>query len=121
LDGKPIKSITVIRDDNAANSQNQESSKGYRPPSVPGDIYIVARKTSKGQLSYIKVEWGEWQLKEPIEVIGKEGIVLRLKHTKPDSYPLTVTTDGEILDLKQYQNGEAPKQWADPQYLQIDR
>ena len=91
----------------------------YRPPFKPGYIYVVIKPKLKNKIT-VRVEWGTYQEEQTIDLAGYDGVVVRLDHLKSDSVPLTVTVKcGDIIGLvKQYEEGNTPKEWTDPKYEQ---
>ena len=85
------------------------------PPSEKGFIWIVIRhkKSYPPMNTNVSIQWGRWSKKESINAAGfrysYEGVVIRLRHSKNDSVPITVSTDGSILKFYQ---GNEPSQWS---------
>lgn len=107
-------------------------SNSYTPPPERGDIYIVIRYRQGGmggmypQRTRVAVSWGRWNKSDsvippqipPNRAFGAKGFVLKVRHTKIDSFPLTVETDGRI-EQGLYQ-GEAPSQWRESGYARLE-
>lgn len=94
------------------------NSQTFSPPPQKGTIYVVVRFT-KGlgvlpQDSNISIRWGSWSKSGRFNPgggrTGKYGFVISLRHTKNDSIPLTVNTDGQIVNIYQ---GDPPSEWSD--------
>jgi hypothetical protein len=85
-------------------------SKTYTPPAEKGEIWIVVRhkKSFPPGKTNVSVRWGSWSKSGRFDAsagrYSYEGIVIRLNHKKNDSVPLTVSTDGSIVNV--YQGGE---------------
>jgi len=96
----------------------------YTPPPQTGTIYTVinykrAFGTTVG--TFVSVTWGTFQKSGTISApLGScsqsipSGFVLKLQHTKADSVPLTVSTDGTFVRTP-YQ-GAAPAEVNHPCY-----
>lgn len=96
-------------------------SRTFSPPSEKGTIYVVVRFT-KGlgvlpQDTNVSIRWGNWSKSGRFNPgggrTGKYGFVISLRHTKNDSIPLTVSTDGTITSIYQ---GSAPSEWSSGNY-----
>jgi len=84
------------------------TSAGFTPPAEPGVIYTVidfARASGRAQTTTVNVDWG---LASRRVVAGApyrgacsettpSGFVLKLRHPRPDTVPLTITTTGTIV------------------------
>jgi hypothetical protein len=93
-------------------------SRTYIPPKATGYIYIVIdyKLSSLGlpQRTQASVAWGAYNRSSSISPpIGSfsipQGFVIRLWHSKADSIPLNVSTDGRIRSCAQ---GSPPPQWG---------
>lgn len=84
-------------------------SRTYKPPPKKGTIYVVVRfKPYNSRDLYpkttVKVKWGSYSNSKQYgtaTTIRTVGVVIALRHTKDDSVPLTVETDGTILSIRQ--------------------
>jgi len=88
--------------------QSVATSASFTPPPQAGVIYTVInfpRASGLAQAAVVNVEWG---LASRREVIGApyrgacssttpSGFVLKLRHPRPDTVPLTITTTGTIV------------------------
>jgi len=96
-------------------------SRSYTPPAQKGNIYIVIRFTKGGgvlpQDTNVSIRWGNWSKSGRFNPgggrTGKDGFVIRLRHAKNDSVPLTVSTDGSIQNIYQ---GDEPREWSNGNY-----
>lgn len=84
------------------------TSASFTPPAEPGVIYTVInfpRASGVAQSTTVNVDWG---LASRRVVVGApyrgacssttpSGFVLKLRHPRPDSAPLTITTTGTIV------------------------
>lgn len=108
-------------------------SSTYTPPAERGDIYVVVRYRTAGsmggmyaQRTSLSVSWGRYNRSDsvnppqvlPGRAIAAKGFVLKLRHTKNDSVPLTINTDGRITQGP-YQ-GEPPSEWGDGDYKHVE-
>lgn len=93
-------------------------SQTYTPPAQKGTIYVIVRFT-KGlgvlpQDTNVSVRWGNWSKSGRLNPgggrTGKYGFVISLRHSKNDSVPITVNTDGRIVNIYQ---GNPPSEWSD--------
>lgn len=88
-------------------------SQTYRPPAEKGSIYVVVRhkKSFPPMKTRISINWGRWSKSGTFDTAGwrysREGFVIKLNHSKNDSVPLTVNTDGYIVTIYQ---GQPPSQ-----------
>jgi len=96
-------------------------SRTWPPPPQKGTIYVIVQFT-KGlgvlpQDTNVSIRWGNWNRSGRFNPgggrTGKYGFVIRLKHTKNDSVPLTVNTDGSIQSIYQ---GDEPGEWSSGNY-----
>jgi hypothetical protein len=94
-------------------------SSDFIPPSMPGDIYIIIRKTT-APLVYVSVAWGSFGQQGSLDLSNYDGLVLHLRHFQSDSVRLTVKTNGDIVSIDQFGGGQYPGEWADPGYRQIN-
>jgi hypothetical protein len=79
----------------------------YTPPAETGNIYTVidyARAHGRAQATLVSVSWGAVQrdlvVAAPYQTCAQStpaGFVFRLRHPRPDSTPLTLTTNGNIV------------------------
>lgn len=104
-------------------------SRTYRPPAETGYIYAVItykRTALRTETTNVSVRWGGYNRSGsvsppqvlPGRALSAKGFVLRLKHAKNDSVPLTVETDGRLIQGP-YQ-GNPPAQWNDGDYRHIE-
>jgi hypothetical protein len=84
------------------------TSASFTPPAQPGVVYTVIdfpRASGRAQSAVVNVDWG---LASRRVVIGApyrgacstttpSGFVLKLRHPRPDTVPLTITTTGTIV------------------------
>ncbi|MBK8149539.1 MAG: hypothetical protein IPK58_15395 [Acidobacteria bacterium] len=88
-------------------------SRTFRPPAEKGYVWVVVkhRKMYPPMDTTISIQWGRFSKQASINAgcfrYSCEGVVIRLTHSKNDSVPMTVTTDGSIVTIYQ---GEAPSQ-----------
>jgi hypothetical protein len=89
--------------------------RSYTPPPRPGYIYVVVAYAA-AEPTRVNVAWGTWRgtASFPRASPGPgggptTGVVIRMRHHKADSVPLTVETSGRII-LGPYQ-GDPPEQW----------
>jgi hypothetical protein len=83
------------------------SKATFVPPAETGTIYTVIdydRADGRAQLTRINVDWGSARrarvVKPPYNVCSDTtpaGVVLKIRHNRPDSVPLTLTTTGTIV------------------------
>jgi hypothetical protein len=102
-------------------------SATYTPPAQTGTIYTVINyKRSLGTAvnTSLSVVWGTFQrsgpISAPLDSCSQSipaGFVLKLQHTKADSVPLTVSTDGTFARTP-YQ-GAAPPEISHPCYKTV--
>jgi hypothetical protein len=90
--------------------------RSYTPPPQPGYIYVVVAYAGTAEPTRVNVAWGTWRgtASFPRASPGPgggptSGVVIRMRHHKADSVPLTVETNGRIT-LGPYQ-GDPPEQW----------
>lgn len=96
-----------------------EQRDGYvkwKPPHKIGDVYIVIRK-KKEQVVGVYAKWGEWDRIEKANLNDYDGLVLKLRHSDPGSYPLIIETEGDIKG-EPSQDG-CPGEWNDGRYLKV--
>jgi hypothetical protein len=100
-----------------------DTHRQYNPPAEPGVVYAVIdkKRLSSGASPplYVAYQWGSVKKEDTINVDRVNGVVLRLLHSNPGSYPLIIKTDGEIVDVRQYQDDKAPIQWREDSYKQV--
>ncbi|HET9212804.1 MAG TPA: hypothetical protein VFR03_20525 [Thermoanaerobaculia bacterium] len=101
------------------------TSASFTPPPERGVIYTVIdfpRASGRAQAAMVKVDWGlasrRLVVAAPYRGVCSEttpsGFVLKLRHTRPDSVPLTITTTGTIV-RGPYQ-GDVPLELVSPCY-----
>ncbi len=106
----PILALLLILAASTAYSARRAAiSRAYfTPPPTPGVIYTVidfARSSGTAQATVVNVEWGSASRRitvaAPYRGVCSEttpsGFVLKLRHPRPDSVPLTVTTTGTLV------------------------
>jgi hypothetical protein len=79
----------------------------FTPPAEAGVIYTVInfeRAGGRAQATYVNVVWGTARrqivVAPPYQTCAETpaaGIVLKLRHPRPDSVPLTISTSGTIV------------------------
>jgi hypothetical protein len=79
----------------------------FIPPAEPGQIFTVInydRAGGRTQVTGINVDWGRASRRitvaPPYRVCAETeaaGIVLKMRHPRPDQVPLTITTTGTIV------------------------
>jgi hypothetical protein len=84
------------------------STANFTPPPEPGVIFTVidfARASGRAQGTVVNVEWGSASRKvtavPPYRGLcvtsTPSGFVLKLRHPRPDSVPMVITTTGTIV------------------------
>ncbi|MFN6962338.1 MAG: hypothetical protein ACK4S4_01085 [Pyrinomonadaceae bacterium] len=99
----------------------------YTPPPKRGIIYIVVQfkpYSSRDQLrmdenTNVSVRWGSYSNSKSygrgrMTLRLKVGFIITLKHTKDDSIPMTVESEGQIELVRQLDS--PPPQWNDSKY-----
>lgn len=89
-------------------------SQTYTPPAEKGKIYVLINFAGASGIVpkdlKVSVKWGGWQKSGAFNSGGgrtpKDGVIIRLNHTKNDSVPLTVSTSAEGSIANIYQGGE---------------
>lgn len=89
-------------------------SRTYTPPAEKGKVYVIVSFAGASNVVpkdvRVSVKWGSWQKSGAFNSGGgrtpKEGVIIRLNHTKNDSVPLTVTASSEARIDNIYQGGE---------------
>lgn len=96
-------------------------TQSWTPPPEKGTVWVIVRFTKGYGIvptnHNVSIQWGNWQKSGVFRTGGrtpKEGFVIRLRHTKNDSVPITVSTDGRIVRIYQ---GDAPREWSDGLWL----
>lgn len=110
-----------------------EKAVTFTPPPEIGAVYtIVTACTALGvpQPTRLGVQWGGWAKNE--EVVSKgggssaAGFVLRLSHSNPDSFPLTVSAGPARFASRGCQiskgplQGPPPPEWSDERYTRLE-
>lgn len=101
------------------------ATAAFTPPPEPGVIYTVIdfdRVSGKLQPAIVNVVWGSASRKvtvaAPYRGLCSEttpsGFVLKIRHPRPDSVPLTIVTNGVIVQ-EPYQ-GDVPLELLNPCY-----
>ncbi len=109
----------------AAARRARFASASFVPPDEPGVIYTVIdfdRAAGKPVAVTVNVSWGSASRRvtvaAPYRGICSEttpsGFVLKMRHPRPDSVPMTITTNGVIV-REPYQ-GDLPLELLDPCY-----
>ncbi|QYO66692.1 hypothetical protein [Leptolyngbya sp. 7M] len=94
-----------------------QNSQIWTPPPRKGTVYVIVQFTKGMGITPIdtnvSIEWGNWRKSGRFNPSGgrtpKSGVVIKLQHTKDDSVPMTVRTDGRILRIFQ---GDPPSEWS---------
>jgi hypothetical protein len=105
--------------------RNVATQAGFTPPPEPGVVYTVIdfpRAAGQAQTAIVNVSWGlasrRIVVAAPYRGICSQttpsGFVLKLRHPRPDSVPLTVLTTGTIV-RGPYQ-GDVPLELLNPCY-----
>ncbi|MFL6196655.1 MAG: hypothetical protein ACJ75H_20905 [Thermoanaerobaculia bacterium] len=99
--------LTVLLSVAAWGAREWASKATFTPPAETGTIFTVidyARAGGRAQATYINVEWGSVRrtriVKPPYRGCSDStpaGVVLKIRHNRPDSVPLTVSTTGAIV------------------------
>jgi hypothetical protein len=103
-------------------------TRSYTPPPRKGVIFIVVKlrgydSSRGGHSTNVSVRWGSYSRSKNFPSVSRSlkitvGVVIRLRHDNNDSVPLTVSTDGQIIQLEQ--TSRSPSQWNDPNWEQTD-
>ena len=102
-------------------------TRRYTPPPRKGVIFVVVRfkgysSTDIRRSTKVSVSWGGYNRSDRFS--GSKGgrpllgVVIRLRHDNNDSVPMTVETDGQILQLEQ--TTRSPAQWTDSSWHTTD-
>jgi hypothetical protein len=99
--------LTVLLSVAAWGARDGVSKATFVPPAETGTIYMVidyARANGKAQPTHITVDWGNARrtriAKPPYHVCSDTtpaGVVLKIRHNRPDSVPLVLNTTGTIV------------------------
>jgi hypothetical protein len=83
------------------------STASFMPPAEAGQIFTVinyGRSLGRSQATVVNVEWGSASRRitvtPPYRLCAQteaSGIVLKMRHPRPDQVPLTITTTGTIV------------------------
>ncbi len=86
-------------------------------PPEPGLVYAVIDSHNKAAVT-VDYAWGDKRAPSPssFSTAGKKGLVLQLKHYDSASHSLTIWTDGEFVEARQYKQDQFPIQWKDSSY-----
>lgn len=85
----------------------------FHPPAEKGYIWVIIqhKKSFPPMDTKVSIKWGKWSKEASFSAArfrySYEGVVIRLTHSKDDSVPLTVSTDGTIVNIYQ---GDKPSQ-----------
>jgi hypothetical protein len=102
-------------------------SRTYPPPPKKGVIFVVIKAKDYSSMNVkhstkVSVKWGSYSRSKSFPGMTRMtpmvGVVIRLRHDKNDSVPLTVTTDGTIQFLEQ--TSRSPREWGDSNYQSED-
>jgi hypothetical protein len=102
-------------------------TRSYTPPPRKGVIFVVVRfkgysSTDIRRSTKVSVKWGGYNRSGRFSGTkgGRAllGVVIRLRHDNNDSVPLTIDTEGQILQLEQ--TTRSPSQWTDPSWETTD-
>jgi hypothetical protein len=123
----PILALLLVLTASTAYSARRAglSQAYFTPPPEPGVIYTVinyARSSGRAQTTVVNVEWGSASRRVTVGAPYRgacsettpAGFVLKLRHPRPDSVPLTITTTGELV-RGPYQ-GDVPLELLSPCY-----
>ena len=88
--------------------QSVATSASFTPPAEPGVIYTVInfpRASGLAQSAVVNVDWGLASRRIVVaapyrgacSTTTPSGFVLKLRHPRPDTVPLTITTTGTIV------------------------
>ena len=88
----------------------------YEPPPEKGDVYVIINKTKFKKIVKLSVKWGKWYKSEKIDLSNHDGLVLHLNHFDNDSFPLTVITEGKIVNNYPIQSVNPPEEWNNKRY-----
>ncbi|PYQ60201.1 MAG: hypothetical protein DMF53_17455 [Acidobacteria bacterium] len=88
--------------------QSVATSASFTPPAEPGVIYTVInfpRASGLAQSAVVNVDWGLASRRIVVaapyrgacSTTTPSGFVLKLRHPRPDTTPLTITTTGTIV------------------------
>lgn len=92
----------------AAFARQRPAKAVFTPPPEPGVIFVVidfARASGIAQGTTVDVSWGNASRKVvagapyhgPCSETTPAGFVLKMRHPRPDSVPMTITTNGTIV------------------------
>lgn len=107
----------------------QANTLVYTPPAEIGNVYVVVNYNKSPIGTPIKtsvnINWGGWSKTGSFSttdsrgcgaIMSTFGFVIKLYHSKKDSYAISATSDGKVVSVSQ---GNAPSQWSSPCYQQI--
>jgi hypothetical protein len=104
--------------------QGAWQTRTYVPPGEPGYIYTVIQpgpSAAPAEPVTIAVSWGAWRqtgrVAAPPGQPPMQGVVLRLRHSKWDRHPVTVSTTGIIVSGPV--QGTPPPQWVQQGYRRV--
>jgi hypothetical protein len=108
-----------------AGRRSVAAAVSFTPPAEPGVIFTVinfARASGKAQATIVNVDWGLASRRvvasPPYRGVCAEttpsGFVLKMRHPRPDTVPMTITTTGTIV-RGPYQ-GDIPLEVLSPCY-----
>jgi hypothetical protein len=102
-------------------------SRTYTPPPRKGVIFVVVRLKGYSSRDFrrstqVSIKWGSYYRSKRFPGVTSirpiVGVVIRLRHDNNDSVPLTVETDGQIVQIEQ--TSRPPSQWTDSSWEQTD-
>ena len=91
----------------------QADTKSYTPPAKTGYVYIIGTHNvnpfGHAKTADVNINWGSWSRSGSIKSVvksgcsldGGSGFVIRLYHSKADSYPITASSNGNIKRIYQ--------------------
>jgi hypothetical protein len=106
----------------------------FVPPAAAGEIFVVVAYKRGGRPTHtwdpwertgprlptnVAIAWGSWRRHGVVSPAAprSQGFVLKLRHVNPDSVPLLLATDGEIVVETQQRR---PAEWTDATYQHLE-
>lgn len=97
-------------------------SRTFTPPAKKGTIYVVVRFKPYNSSDFypktkVSVKWGDFSKSKSYGTatsLKTAGVIIKLRHTKDDSVPLTVETEGTIVSINQ--SDSPPSEWDSANY-----